>query len=1186
MKSHKRTVRISAIILVCLGCIGAGAWLVLERPLTSQPLSTTLSSALVSAGPSVTASALLRHDSAPSLAEPQHIQESYARIPLSFEANQGQTDSRVKFLARGQGYTLFLAGNDAVLSLKGPSSAARGGKHDVSPRTRNSGPGASDALVRMRLLGANAKAAAAGEGELPGKANYFIGNNPEQWRTNVPTYSQVRYRDVYPGIDLVYYGNQGGQLQYDFVVAPGAEPQAIALDVGAGLVPAQGRPQGSPLRIAADGDLVIAAKGGELRLRKPVAYQVQESTTKNEIRDAKIEDRRLVEARFTLDAQNRVHFALGHYDRTQPLVIDPSLLWSTFLGGSKGDAAYGIAVDSLMNVYVTGYTASSNFPTSNPLSDQSVSEDQFATTYSGSGLTGTKQNAFVAKLSWNGSSLSLVYSTYLGGSGSDSGNGIAVDSAGNAYVVGTTSSVDFPITNPLLGQTVSIAGSPTCPPPSETTCLYSGTALAGSQNAFVAELSWDPTLNLVFSTYLGGGDESSQGIALLPVAATKSTPASENIYVTGYTSSPDFPISNPLTGQSVLEFGSPAVYSGSTLFGSQNAFVAELNWVPSTTTLDLVYSTYLGGGSSDAAYGIAVDSSGTAYVAGTTTSVEFPTVNPIHQSVLENGAAETYSGSSMLGSFANAFVAALSWASATSTLSLPYSTYISGGQDTAYGIAVDSSKNAYITGTTASSTFPTLNALQTQLKGTANAFVAKLNPWAATAGQSLVYSTYLGGSGYDVAYAIALDSNANAYVGGYTSSANFPTENPIQKTLTGGSNAFVSELNWDPTLTLVYSTYLGTGGDYGYGIAVDNKGNTYVAGETHSSTFTSSANHSLQSYGGGITDAFAAEISATSAVSATAKVTLSANSISFGNQKENTTSSAKSVKLTSSGTGSLTLDSITLTGSDPGDFALVGGTKSCPYTTTDVLAVNAFCYIYVTFKPTTTGGRSASVTITDNASGSPQSIGVSGNGTTTGPGKTTTTITSASPNPVIVGGGTKVTMTLTATGSPTGTITVSDGTGDQCIATLPTTYCTLTPTTPGKKTLVASYSGDLNFSSSVSSGYTLTVEAFTISYSPSSQTVSAGRNTGFQLTIASAGGFSGQVTLSCSVSPSGPSCGVAPSPMIVSPGSGSVTSVVTITTSSGTTKTGYTVYITGVSGTGVPATGGETLTLNAPLTVD
>jgi hypothetical protein len=696
-----------------------------------------------------------------------------AKLPLSFEANQGQTDARVKFLSRGPGYTLFLTGDEAVLGLRksedgSPKQHARRSRFGIEnprfanaigvprlliqtpepsllgfePQTANPESSAQVAL-RVKLLGADSAARVVGEEELPGKANYFIGKDPKKWRTNVPTYAKVNYHDVYPGVDLVYYGNQGGQLEYDFVVAPGADPSAIALAVGAGLVPAQGRPQGSPLRIAADGGLVIPTEAGEVHLQKPLIYQEGSGA------------RREISGEYVLRSACEVTIKLGTYDSTKALVIDPVLAYSTYLGGSYGDTANGIAVDPSGNAYVTGDTASSNFPTT---------PGAFQTSLSG------YSNAFITKLNPAGSA--LLYSTYLGGSGNAYGAGIAVDALGNAYVTGGTGSSNFPTTSGAFQ-----------------------TSLVGSSAAFVTKLN-PAGSELVYSTYLGGsGNTYGQGIAV---------DASGNAYVTGPTNSSNFPTTSGAFQKS--------------LAGHVNDFVSKLN--PSGSAL--VYSTYLGGSGSDFSYGPAVDPSGNAYVTGYTNSSNFPTTSGAFQTTLT-------------GTW-NVFVSKLN----PTGSALDYSTYLGGnGFDTAQSIAHDSSGNAYLTGETDSSNFPTTaGAFQTSLlaacSNCSNAFVTKLNP----TGSALVYSTYLGGSAADAGLAIAMDPSGNADVIGNTFSNDFPTTpGAFQTSLAGGLDTFLTTLNPSGS-ALVYSTYLGgSSQDYGDGIAVDALGNAYVTGGTGSSNF-------------------------------------------------------------------------------------------------------------------------------------------------------------------------------------------------------------------------------------------------------------------------------------------------------------------------------------------------------------
>ena len=684
------------------------------------------------------------------------VLDQYGKLPLSFEANYGQTDSKVNFIARGPGYSLFLTGQEAVIALK--KAAVRSlevkGLPTREPVEKRKEGAAGGTVVRMELAKANAAPRIVGAEELPGKANYFIGNDPAKWRTNVPTYAEVKYAGVYPGVDLVYYGNQG-QLEYDFVVAPGVDPNEIRLNFRGA----------AKLRVDKKGDLLLGSGGEEVRFEKPVVYQ--------EVAGA----RKPVEASYVLASANRIGFRLGEYDHSQRLVIDPVLVYSTYLGGSGNDFGNGIAVDSAGDAYVTGYNGSLNFPTVNPLQPANG---------------GDETDAFVAKLNPAGSA--LVYSTYLGGTGGDFGSSIAVDNGGNVYVTGFTASTDFPTVNPL---------QPT----------YGG----GLSDAFVAKLNPAGSA-LVYSTYLGGSaDTLGYGIAVDNAG---------HAYVTGYTMFTGFPTT-------------PGAFQMTYAGGTSDAFVAKLNPAGSA----FVYATILGGSSFDVGYGIAVDSAGNAYATGYTDSTDFPTVNPLQP---------MNAGASGAG---NAFVAKFNPAGSA----LVYSTYLGGcGGEYSYGIAVDTAGNAYVTGSTASTDFPTVNPLQPTYGGDGDAFVAKLN----SSGSALVYSTYLGGTGDDFGRGVAVDSEGNAYVIGQTGSTNFPTVSPLQPTYGGGGDAFVAKLNSSGS-ALVYSTYLGgTGDDFGNGIAVDRVSNAYVTGGTASTNFPTM--NPLQSTNGGVggegEDAFVAKI--------------------------------------------------------------------------------------------------------------------------------------------------------------------------------------------------------------------------------------------------------------------------------------------------------------------------------------
>jgi len=697
----------------------------------------------------------------PVTATPRAASETYGRLPLHFEANRGQTHEDVRFLARGPGYSLYLTAGEAVLVLARPNPDAKRDAHST-PARLNTQAREAPVVVRMSLVGAAPKPRVSGLEELPGKANYFIGNDPAKWQTSVPTYAKVQYRDVYPGIDVVYYGNQR-QLEYDFVVAPRADPQRIVLDF-------KGVER---LEIDAHGELVMHAAGGAIRQHKPVIHQDIDGM------------RREIAGGYVMKSAHQVAFQVAAYDKTRPLVIDPVLSYSTYLGGSGGDEGWGITVDNLGNAYVTGSTSSTNFPTN---------LGSFQTASAGN------VDAFVTKLNATGSA--LVYSTYLGGSGSEGGGfGIAVDSLGNAYVTGGTASTDFPVT-PGAFQT----------------------ALAGGSDAFVTKLDATGSA-LLYSTYLGGSGGEG-GMFRIAVDSLG------NAYVAGHTASTDFPVT-------VGAFQTAFV-------GNVAAFVTKLN----ATGSALFYSTYLGGstiqiGGGDFKEGIAiaVDSLGNAYVAGGTTSNTFPTTP---------GAFQT----TFVGGLADAFATKLN---ATGS-ALLYSTYLGGsGYEQAFGIALDTLGNAYVTGETGSINFPTtVGAFQTAFGGNSDAFVTKLN----ATGSALLYSTYLGGgSGYEQAFGIAVDTLGNAYVSGSTTSTNFPTTLGAFQTTFGGGliDAFATKLNATGS-ALLYSTYLGGSGiDEGLGIALDTLGNAYVTGLTFSTSFPTTPG-AFQTAFGGVEDAFVVKL--------------------------------------------------------------------------------------------------------------------------------------------------------------------------------------------------------------------------------------------------------------------------------------------------------------------------------------
>ncbi|MCE7986307.1 MAG: hypothetical protein DYG89_34470 [Caldilinea sp. CFX5] len=671
------------------------------------------------------------------------VSSVYEGSTMYFEANVGQTAASVKFLARGHGYHLFLTENEAILTLHKLGKPTQ--KHaDKMDRDRQT-------VLHMRLLGAAPTTAMTGEKPLPAKVNYFLGNDPGRWRTNIPTFAQVQMTDVYPRIDLLYYGNQG-ELEYDFVAAPGADPKVIALEfVGADQV-----------AVDPQGNLALTVAGELIYLRKPILYQEVNGF------------RQRVNGGYLLDELGHVRFQVGDYDPRRPLVIDPVLSYATYLGGSELDVGEGIAVDAAGSAYIIGQTNSLNFPTANA----------FQPTFNGGG-----RDVFIAKLSPDGAN--LLYATYLGGNGSDRGYGVTVDGAGNAYLIGETESVNFP-----------------------TTSAFQST-LAGSCNAFITKVH--PTgSTLLYSTYLGGnGCDFGAGIAL---------DNGGNAYVTGSTTSTNFPVTPGAFDQGCGVDGVCSLSLGGSRIN--DAFVAALN----STGNALLYATYIGGSGEDASSGIALSPTGTALLVGYTTSTDFPTVNAIQP---------TFGGNGPHGG--DAFVVGVN----STGSALTYATYLGGNStDSGADIAVDSAGNAYVLGHTTSTNFPTVNGFRVAPYPNFNfdAFITKLN----ATGSTLLYSTYLGGSGDEFGMGIRVSSAGHVYVTGNTRSQDFPLASPLQSVIGGGTygDAFVTQ--FDPTgAALVYSTYLGGndtenifGGHIGGGdIAVDSAGNAYVTGNTRSTNF-------------------------------------------------------------------------------------------------------------------------------------------------------------------------------------------------------------------------------------------------------------------------------------------------------------------------------------------------------------
>ena len=793
----------------------------------------------------------------------------FAGLPLMFEPNLGQAnldaaDPRVKFVARGSGYSLMLGSEGAILNLRSANQSQSPAKHAAGTARVES--------VRMKLAGSNPNATLTGSNLLPGTSNYILGNDPAKWRQGVPQFARVRYENVYPGINLVFYGNQG-RLEYDFQVAPGSDPSQAELDFDGA--------KGLELK---DGALVIKQEGSDVRLEAPRVYQ--------EIAG----QQQPVEGRFELRGANRVGFAIGSYDRSRELVIDPVLAFSTYFGGTGDELATSVAVDGSGNIYIAGSTTSANLPTVTGV---------YQTT-----LEGT-QNVYIAKITppLGSSAPILQYVTYLGGDGTDTPVGIGVDAAFNPFVAGTTTSTNFPTTLTAYQQTPE-AGS------------------AGTQHVFVTELSsTNGVANaLQYSTYLSGnGDDVASGMTV---------DAHANVFVTGTTTSSD-------TATPTVQFPASTVPQALAFQNiprsSIQFFVTKVN-TQAPRTGSIAYSTYFGGGNFDTTTpiavggGIAVDTNGNVYFSGTTnftytgcagcSTTDFPILNayqPCLDQAAPTGVFTPPCQNTSTTSNSDAFVAKLN-PNAAQGAQLVWSTYLGGSQtDSGTGVAIDTgAANVYLTGTTNSPDVTSLSSFAAYqhcldspsiaagiacptLSNPApnDAFVARLsNPATITTTTpvSLTYFSYLGGSSDEAGQAITVDSAAGALITGWTKSLDFPvfpTPNTIQSTLNGTQDAFVARLNSGAvvgqTTTASWANYYGGSGvDEGTGITLDSNGTVYLAGDTNSSDLQTAVPLSAAAHGtynGGF-DAFVTQLGTAASLSITGTLSLGPNQtyIAAGNQ--------------------------------------------------------------------------------------------------------------------------------------------------------------------------------------------------------------------------------------------------------------------------------------------------------------
>jgi uncharacterized repeat protein (TIGR01451 family) len=744
---------------------------------------------------------------------------SLSRLPLMFEPNVGQTDPRVKFVARGNGYSLLLNSEGAVVALQ------RG--HDPAHAGRNF------ETIAMKLAGANLDANVRGTDTLPGKSNYLLGNDPAKWLHNVPQFARVQYENVYPGINLVFYGKQG-HLEYDFQIAPGADPSQAEIEFN-----------GSKRLELKDGNLILHADAGEVRLETPHVYQ-------------RLGDREQpVEGHFQIRAANRVGFAIAAYDRSRELIIDPVLDYSTFFGGTGDEHSTSIAVDNAGSIYLTGSTNSAGLP---------VTAGVVQSTLKGN------PNVYVLKVNPRGGTNGIEYLTYLGGTGSDTPVGIGVDGNGNAFVAGTTSSTDFPTTPTNAYQEAPKAGS-TGPHvfvsalnatgsalnyssylSGNGTDIASGMAIDNKGDVFVTGTTTSSDVgtsndqfpasavpegqpfqafsrapkqffvtkvdtaafgigSILYSTYFGGSTPSGATAVGGGIAVDGSGnvyfSGTTNFFYTGLSPATDFPILNAY--QPCLDLAPPVTVvtpptCANTTATATDAFVAKLNLNPNVPPgSQLIWSTYLGGTQTDTSTGVAIDAgAANVYITGTTNSSNVTAlVFAAFQKCLNN---PNNTGTCTPPTAAtDAYVARFNNPT-TGNMSLTYFSYLGGAKnDAGLAITVDTASGAVLTGWTESTDFPvTAGAIQSALKGTQqNAFLARINT-AATAGNSTVgsYSTYFGGTGVDQGTSVALDTNLSTYFAGDTTSGDIQTQAPLQPNNKGGFDAFAVKLGTAADLSI------------------------------------------------------------------------------------------------------------------------------------------------------------------------------------------------------------------------------------------------------------------------------------------------------------------------------------------------------------------------------------------------
>lgn len=1073
---------------------------------------------------------------------------SYGQLPLTFEANKGQTNSEVKFVSRGKGYVAFLTTGGMVLSLRSatPSASPQSNYHNAQKHSA-----VRPTTVQFKLLGAARNPAVLGEQPQPGKVNYFIGNNPSQWHTNVPTYARVRCKNVYPGIDLVYYGNHR-QLEYDFEISAGANPNRIQFEITGG----------GPIQLDGDGNLLLTTANGDLRFKSPTVYQ--------EIGGQRV----AINGQYIVQDATHIGFKVAQYDSNKPLVIDPVLIYSTYVGGSGTDQPTGIAVDAAGEVVVTGYTDSTDFP--------------LATIGS---LPLGSTHVFVAKLDATGSN--LIYADYLGGNDQDYGYGVALDSSNDVYVTGNTSSSDFPVVNAYQGTYPGgLNAFVTKIAPDGASLLYS-TYLGGSgsdvpagiilnsagemiiggnttstdfpvSNAYQSSVSpnqggiWGTYgfltkfsadgASLLFSTYFSGNSNVVNTCGSSPCWPSPdnritgmATDAAGDIYATGSTNTYNFPVTN---GAYLTTDSAP-----------QNASVAFVSRFDGTGGLQ--YSTYFYESSGQMTYptAIAVDGSGSSYVTGTAVSDgTFPLTSTSICDPAVYGFGCSYA-------FLTKFDSSLS--------SLSYSTFL-GPNNFANpsSLLLDANNNAYVLASTYSNSFSIVNGMESYTDG-ADTLLVEVDP----TGTSQLWATYLGGSGEDNGVGLASDSNGNIYAAGSTDSPDFPvTAGAFQPSLAGNTNVFVVKIGaaLAPMVSLTPGTLqftsqtigstsapqtvllrnmgtaslsissITTSGDFA---ETDNCGTSVAAAGscTLSITFTPTAagaragSTTLQDNSAG-----SPHIISLQGAGSGPGVSLSPGSLSFGNVLLGTSSAAQSVALTNTGNSVLNLSNVSVAGN-------YSQTNNCPA----ALQPGATCQFQIVFTPTAIGVRSGTLTLTDDAFNSPQTVPLTGTGLATNMSVLPSSLTFATQVVGTTSASQSIRLTnigasaLTVTGISS---TVAFAQTNTCPASLsPQAGCTIkvtfTPTAGGK------VSGTLTINSSqgpVVVALSGTGADFSLTSSQTKQTMTNGSSVIYSLTVSPIGGpFPDSIDLACQGAPAQTTCSLSPSTVS---GSKAVTVTLTVKT--------------------------------------